>query len=309
MVSSRRCLRELARRIAAAATALGAAACLSPAVHAYTSAGDRSFPATILLPQIAPSDEFYFRSTTRSFHGATDPSDSDRLTNLSGVFDKTITERFGVTVEDGYNWLSRAGGPTLTGWQNLEVSLKYVAVLEPASEFLLTVAAAREFGGTGAQRIGADPRGATMPALYFGKGMGDLGVDALRPLAVLGTFGYQISDGGARRDQLQAGLALQYSMPYLESKVRAFGLPDLVANATPMIEFFMTTPTRSSPGTNTALTVAPGVAYSGEGWELAIEALVPTTRTTGSGIGAAIQLHFALDFLFPGSLGRPIFSP
>jgi hypothetical protein len=309
MGSSGRRLRDLARRISAVAAALATVACLGTAAHAYTSAGDRSFPASILLPQIAPSDELYFRSTTRSFHSATDPSDSDRLTNFSGVFDKTITERLGVTVEDGYNWLSRAGGPTLTGWQNLEVTLKYLAILDPASEFLLTIAATREFGGTGAQRIGADPRGATMPALYFGKGFGDIGVDALRPLAVKGTFGYQISDGGARRDQLQAGLALEYSIPYLESKVRAFGLPDLVANATPMVEFFMTTPTRGSPGTNTTLTVAPGVAYSGEGWELAVEALIPATRTTGSGIGAAIQLHFALDFLFPGSLGRPLLSP
>jgi hypothetical protein len=309
MGSIGRRLGKLACRLSAIPAAFAAASSFGPAAHAYTSAGDRSFPASILLPQIAPSDELYFLSTTQSFHSATEPSDSDRLTNFSGVFDKTITERLGVTIEDGYNRLSPAGGPTATGWQNLELTVKYLAILDPASEFLFTIGADREFGGTGAQRIGANPRGATTPTVYFGKGLGDIGIDALRPLAVKGTFGYQITDGGQRSSQIQAGLAFEYSIPYLESKVRALGLPDLVANATPMVEFFMTTPTRSSPGSNTTLIVAPGVAYSGEGWELAVEALVPTTRTTGSGIGAAVQLHFALDFLFPGSIGRPIFSP
>jgi hypothetical protein len=301
-------LGKLARRIPAT-LAVFAAASFAPAANAYTASGDRTFPATILLPQIAPSDELYFRSTTRSFHSATEPSGSDRATNVTGVFDKTITERLGVTIEGGFNWADPARGPTQTGWQNVELTVQYLAILDPAREFLFTVGGVREFGGTGAQRIGADPRGATTPTLYFGKGLGDIGIDALRPLAVEGTFGYQISDGGARRDQIQTGVALEYSIPYLESKVRAFGLPDLVANATPMVEFFMTTPTRSSAGTNTTLTVAPGVTYSGEGWELAVEALIPGTRTTGSGIGAAIQLHFALDFLFPGSLGRPLLSP
>jgi hypothetical protein len=42
---------------------------------------------------------------------------------------------------------------------------------------------------------------------------------------------------------------------------------------------------------------------------LGVEALVPATRATGSGVGAALQLHFSLDYLFAGGfLGRPILS-
>jgi len=55
--------------------------------------------------------------------------------------------------------------------------------------------------------------------------------------------------------------------------------------------------------------IAPGVSYAGEGWEFAVEALVPATSATGSGVGVTAQLHLALDFLFADTpLGRPIFA-
>jgi len=57
--------------------------------------------------------------------------------------------------------------------------------------------------------------------------------------------------------------------------------------------------------------VAPGVIYSrGRGWELGIEAMIPTTRATGAGIGVIAQLLIQLDYLLPDSVvGRPIFLP
>jgi len=56
------------------------------------------------------------------------------------------------------------------------------------------------------------------------------------------------------------------------------------------------------------LVVGPGFNYAGEGWELGVEAIIPTTRAAGSGFGFTAQLHFALDYLFPDSIGRPLFS-
>jgi hypothetical protein len=49
-------------------------------------------------------------------------------------------------------------------------------------------------------------------------------------------------------------------------------------------------------------------AYAGEGWEFAVEAQLPATRATGSGIGVTAQLHIALDFFFSDSIGKPLFS-
>jgi hypothetical protein len=285
--------------LARAALVLAGLALSTATAEAYTAAGDRIFQSNILLPQIAPSDEFYLR-------GSTLPLDGGRNENAAGVFDKTITERFGVRVENGYNWLERDGASTLTGWQNLELGAQYLAILDPGREFLLSVGVNREFG-TGATRIGASQFGATTPTIYVGKGLGELGPELLRPLALKGNLGYQLSDAAPRPDQWVGGIAIEYSIPYLESKVRASGLPEFLQRVTPQVEFVVSSPTRSVTGAGTSATVAPGFLYAGEGWEFGIEALLPVTRAAGDGAGVIAQVHFSLDFLFPEGIGRPLF--
>ena len=47
-----------------------------------------------------------------------------------------------------------------------------------------------------------------------------------------------------------------------------------------------------------------------KGWELAVEAMIPTTKATGRGFGVIAQFVLQLDYLLPNSVfGRPIFSP
>jgi hypothetical protein len=268
---------------------------------AYTAAGDRNFPATILLPQAAPSDEFYIPFSTQPVAGG-------RATDLSLVYGKTLTERLGLQFEDGYDWLQQNGGPTRTGWQNLKTTVKYLAVLDPVHEGLLSFGVAREWGGTGASRVGAAQQGATTPGVYFAKGLGDLDLGYLRPLALTGQFGYQFADAPPRPDKLVTGVAVEYSLPYLESRVEAVGLPGWLRATTPLVETFVTTPTSNRGTARTAAVVAPGLSYAGEGWEFVVEALVPANRAAGTGLGVTAQFHLALDFLLPYSLGRPLFS-
>jgi hypothetical protein len=188
---------------------------------------------------------------------------------------------------------------------------QYEAVLDAPHEFLLSVGVDRQFGGTGAgavQRRGFSGVGATTPSIYFGKGLGDLDIGYLRPLAIAGTFGYLIGDKSPRPDVAMAGFAIEYSIPYLESKVRALNLPDPIRGLTPITELFLTTPAGQNHGTpNTAL-IAPGVTYAGEGWQIGIEAMIPMTRATGRGVGVTAQFHVWFDYLFPNSIGRPVFS-
>src|SRR6516165_2189219 len=104
-----------------------AAACVllvPAAAFAYTAVGDRVFPATILLPQPAPGDAVYVTPSTR-------PAPGGDFTNLTGTFDKTITERFGVGIQDGYNWIGRKDASTLAGWQNLNAYVKYETIFNP----------------------------------------------------------------------------------------------------------------------------------------------------------------------------------
>jgi len=267
---------------------------------AYTAAGDRTFPAVILLPQLAPADQLYTTPTWQPMPGG-------GSTDLAVNFAKTLTERLGVRFEEDYTWLGRNGVSTETGWQNLETVVQYLAILDRPHEGLVTVGVDREWGGSGTQRVGASPNGATTPTVYFAKGMGDLDIGYLRPFAVTGNIGYQFADAPPRPDNLLTGIAIEYSIPYLQSKVRAFDLPDVLRGMTPLLETFVTTPTRNQGGNRTNATFGPGVNYSGEGWEFTIEALIPAGRG-GAGLGVAAQFNLSLDYFFPDTIGKPLFS-
>ncbi len=76
-----------------------------------------------------------------------------------------------------------------------------------------------------------------------------------------------------------------------------------------MVEIAATAPASNAPGGATSVLVAPGLTLSGAGWELGLEAQIPVTRAAGQGVGVALQLHIALDYLFPETLGRPLLRP
>jgi hypothetical protein len=270
---------------------------------AYTAAGDRSFPATILLPQIAPSDEFYATATRQPMEGGA------RATSFTAVYDKSITDRLGIFLTETYSLIDPGSGPVAKGWQNTNLGLQYLAMVDREHEFLLSVGVEREFGDTGAKKVGSSSSGATQPMITFGKGLGDLDIGYLRPLAISGFIGYQAADNSSLRDnQFVFGAAVEYSIPYLESKVAALDLPNFVRNLTPIVEFSLSSPT-SGHGGETVATFAPGIASTGAGWDFGIEALVPATNAAGNGVGVAVQLHLSLDYLLPDTIGKPLFEP
>jgi len=272
---------------------------------AYTAAGDRIFASTGILPQIAPSDQIYAWGWMLPLSGEAVGTRSG-MTNVGAFFDKTLTERLSLYSQGSWLQIDRVGTESLYGFGNFENGFKYLTVNDRDREFLLTLGVNREWGGTGTNRIAAS-KGATEPRLYFGKGLGDLDIGYLRPLAVPGFIGYLSADACPRPDLVRAGFAVQYSIPYLLSKVQSFDLPPPVRGLTPMTEILFTIPVGRSYGARTTALIAPGTSYAGEGWEFLIEALVPTTRATGAGVRA--QLNLALDYLFPSTIGRPLFAP
>ncbi len=286
-------------RLAVAGTMLLALTTV-PAAEAYTSAGDRIFPATILLPQIAPTDEAYLT-------GLSQPEAGGRNSSLTANYAKTITSNLAIDLSEGYNWSSPTVGSARQGWQNTALSATWEIWDRPDDEFLLSTSIEREFGSTGTMHAGASPVGATTGWLFFGKGFGTAASDAVKPVAVAGALGYQLGDTTGRPDLLQAGLVLEYSLPYFAAAVSDQALPGWATKLTPMLEIFATTPEQHRTGGATTLLFGPGVDYAAAGWEVGVEALLPATRGTGQGAGATLQLHIALDYLTPGLLGRPIF--
>ena len=62
----------------------------------------------------------------------------------------------------------------------------------------------------------------------------------------------------------------------------------------------------STIGIGTTGTINPGVIWVGNTFQVALEAIVPINRASGTGVGAMVQLHLYLDDLFPRSIGAPL---
>jgi hypothetical protein len=92
----------------------------------------------------------------------------------------------------------------------------------------------------------------------------------------------------------------------LRANIHDFGLPEWVNRLTPLVEFNFVTPITDRYGEKTTGTINPGVIWSGQSMQFGVEAIIPVTKATGKNIGIIAQLHFYLDDIFPGTIGRPL---
>ena len=132
-------------------------------------------------------------------------------------------------------------------------------------------------------------------------------MDWLRPVAISGAAGLALPTGSGPK-LLRYGATLQYSLLYRDRHISPIGGPEWLGSLIPLVEFAVETPIGRSYGSRTVATVAPGVAWIGEGSQLTVEALVPLNRSTGHGVGAIAQLHLFLDELMPAAFGKPLFG-
>jgi hypothetical protein len=297
---------------------------LTNQAQAHGFAGDHMFISTLLIDDPNVADE----ASIPTFSYLPQPTDGGLTPESYGLgfaFDKRITENFGFEIESGYNWLTQGGGAkTVNGWNNLAVTLKYKPYVSAEHEIMLSVGVEREFARTGANgsngaALDNDDSSSTTPTLYFGKGFGDIPVGWLRPFALTGVLGYTIADKKLKVDPADGspinngiangwsgGLSLQYSIRYLSSEVKDYGLPSFVNKLTPVVELAWSSPASRPNQDATQYLWGVGVNYTTTGWAVGVETLIPGNRQTGSHIGVIAQFHLYLDDLLPGSLGRPI---
>jgi hypothetical protein len=273
--------------------------------YAHGVAGNRLFPPTLTIDDPSVADELSLPTFTYQRQNAAPDGSapSTKTFDLGIEWDKRITENLGIGFNADHLWINQDGATTLHGWDNISMTLKYLAYVNPDHEFMTSVGVTREFGDTGAKQI-ASHFGSTTPKLYFGKGLGDLPIGYLRPLAITGIVGYTVFDLQSEGpNQWNYGWTVQYSIPYLQQHVVDLGLPEFIAKLTPLIEFNITA-NQFGPPTGT---IAPGVLYTDKAWQFGIEALIPVNNATNTDIGFIAQIHLFLDDIFPHSLGQPIF--
>src|SRR5271165_7098791 len=93
--------------------ALAIGGLIPTAGYAYTAAGDRTFPALLNLPQVAPSDALWgsFSTQPANAFATGDPTRQDQFV---GDYSKTITERLGIQFQAGLTQLDRLRTSSVT---------------------------------------------------------------------------------------------------------------------------------------------------------------------------------------------------
>ena len=305
-----------------ARTALVALCCIVPAVaHGHGFAGKRFFPATLATDDPFVADELSLPTIQWQRFPAGDDGPGGSETDFSIDVAKRITENFGIELGATYKHIKPDGGAAQNGFDNLGLGLKYKFFEDDVHEAIASIGVDWDIGGTGARRVGAESFSTITPGVFFGKGFGDLPnhMKFLRPLAITGLVGYGIptrsstttvSDDGdtdveRNPHTLEWGLAIEYSLPYLQSFVQDVGLQAPFNRMIPIVELSMSTALdRGQSGTTG--TVNPGVLWAGQSVQIGIEAVIPVNRRSGNSVGVLAQLHFFLDDLFPQTIGRPL---
>ena len=302
-------------------------------LDAHVVAGNRTFPVTLTIDDPGVSDEVSIPAFTYSRSGSNGGSGPGHEFDFGFEYDKTITSTTALIFNDGYDVHQMNGSKTQAGFENLYVTGKWQAYTNAAHEFVASLGVIREIGGTGTTHTGGDRYGSTAPAVYFGKGLGDLPIGFARPFAVTGELSYVIADRKLKQIQQASatgsspfdtgiaaqfnsgtnnawsgGFSVQYSLPYLQSQVKNIGLPGFLGDLIPVVEVTWSSPSGSPSSQGTTWTVAPGVIYLAQWGEIGVEALIPANKAAGTNVGAVALVHFFLDDLFPTSLGKPIFQ-
>jgi len=302
------------------AAALTAAVTLPIHVDAHGFAGKRFFPATLTTDDPFVADELSLPTVTSVPNSTSGGAPQTRETDVGVDMSKRITPDFGVGFDETWQNFKTEEDGSVSGFANLGVSAKYLLLKSDPSEFLLSVGLDAEIGGTGSKNVGADEFSTLTPSIFFGKGFGDLpeSVALVRPFAVTGAVGVDFptesrsagQDGEIERHPhvLNVGVAIEYSMLYLQSNVRDIELGAPFNHMIPMVEVNLQTPLDRGAAGQTTATINPGFVWSGQFMQIGLEAIVPVNDRSGNGPGVIGQIHFYLDDIFPKTLGRPIFG-
>jgi hypothetical protein len=288
--------------------------------EAHGFAGDRFFPATLQTDDPFVADEMSLPTLTRN---PTDAS-GNQSSSIEVDIAKRVTRSFGITAAYQWNYFQPKGGAPTHGFGSLSTGAQYQLFVNAPHEMMALVGLDVTWGHTGAVvASGADDHTTLSPTFDFGKGFGDLpdSLMWLRPFAITANLGVDLptrvnSAGNLNQDVFNAGIAIEYSLEFLQHHVRDIGLRAPFDRLIPLVEVTSATPFNrgfnndagATNGTGNATTglIAPGVIWAGQYYQIGVEALIPYGQGQGHGLGGVIQFHIFLDDAFPNSIGRPL---
>lgn len=231
-----------------------------PAVAAaHGTVGDYTFLEPMIAEDANPKNEFDVLAPrwVRTSEG--------REFSLGFSLEKKLSENSSVVVGSSWSDISPREGRPASGFDNLDLMLKYSMLT--LAEHELRISGGLEMSvPTGNPDAGAETHFRLGPELLWAKGMGDLPdhgwIKYLRPLGFQGDVGYTATTTGRTNHELFADEVIEYSIPYLSSSVRDFGLQWPFRNLYLYTEFNYGQLLAGPPGaTFPAVFVTPGIAY------------------------------------------------
>lgn len=274
--------------------------------HAHGVVGKRFLPGTMSIDDPFVDDEAGFVGSHRSLGSEVG---GGHTTGLRFDATKRITPELGISIGAEYQRVKPAGESAQYGFDNFELGLKYQVVENDEHEAAVSIGVEADLGGTGTPRVGAESFSTISPALFYGKGLGDLpeGAAWLRPLAITGVLAPRLPTRSLEPKQFDWGFTIQYSIQYLQNHVKDVGLPPPFNRMILLMEVPVKTCASGPCSGQTSGSVNPGLIWLGRYIQLGAEATIPVNRRSGRDVGVLLQLHFFLDDMYPNGYGKPIF--
>jgi hypothetical protein len=272
--------------------------------YAHGVIGKRFIPSSIVVDDPFASDEMDFLKVLRG-----SKNDDGRETSVGFEFSKRLSLDFALSVGWDYLFEEPRGENRTFGAGNPEFLAKYVTLRSPEHEGIFSVGLGVEAGGVGSQRV-AERVTTISPALFFGKGFGDLpdSLAYLKPFSINGQFNVnnpanRTTGSGDEKEHnpttLDYGVAVIYSIPYLQSFVKDVGVGAPFDRMFPIVEFnFTTNASKPNSGQTTAF-ANPGLIWVGRYVELGLEAKLPLNNVSGKNAGINGLIHIFIDDLWP----------
>src|SRR5437879_1597862 len=123
---------------------------------AHGMAGKRFFPATLGIDDPFVADELSLPTVSSIKLRGEGDQPPTRATDISGEFSKRLSPNLGFSLGGDWRLLDPDHSKTVTGFDNLEVALKYVFFKSDAHEMLLSTGISWDVGGTGYSKVGAE---------------------------------------------------------------------------------------------------------------------------------------------------------
>jgi hypothetical protein len=274
--------------------------------QAHGVIGKRFIPSTLALEDPFPSDEVDLLSVNRA------PKDQEgRETSLGFEFGKRLTPDFAISVGWEYIFFNprEAGARSTSGAGNPEFGVKYSILKSAEHEGIVSIGLEVEAGGAGSRRV-AERVTTISPTLLFGKGLGDLpdSLTFLKPFSVTGSLAVanpanRFTGSGEDKERnpttIDYGVAIMYSVPYLQSFVKDVGLTAPFDRMFPIVEFNMSTNVSKPQNGRTTAFANPGVMWAGKYVQLGMEAQVPMNNASGKNVGIRGLIHVFVDDIWP----------